>query len=207
MRGDWQPPSAFLDASVQRISGPHSSRTRARCGACSGNYARGLRKMLKQFGICAGRHEQSALDVTTPQATDSRATGTGEAGEGPRAVAAGDPGRRKVAVLRSFTATTPEEIIGHDPTAELRAAAQARNKLATRPLARRGQAAGAAAAFRACTPSRAANARYPRALELSTVLRPEGVRRLDRARGRADGTEDGSACARTERAARSRRAV
>src|SRR3989440_2410178 len=87
----------------------------------SRNTLEAYRTDLQQFGVWLDEHELSALEVRHTQLTEFIAQlGTGERGKG-RAVAPATV-QRKVACLRSFYRhLRREEIIDHDPTAELRA--------------------------------------------------------------------------------------
>src|SRR5882757_6685160 len=87
----------------------------------SRNTLEAYRTDLQQFGVWLEEQGLSALEVTHTQLTDFIAQlGTGERGKG-RAVAPATV-QRKVACLRSFYRhLRREEIIEHDPTAELRA--------------------------------------------------------------------------------------
>src|SRR2546429_4403852 len=86
----------------------------------SRNTLEAYRTDLQQFGVWLGEQDYSALEVTHTQLTDFIAQlGTGERGKG-RAVAPATV-QRKVACLRSFYRhLRREEIIDHDPTAQLR---------------------------------------------------------------------------------------
>src|SRR6478752_2032298 len=87
----------------------------------SRNTLEAYRTDLQQFGTWLEAHDHSALEVTHTQLTEFIAQlGTGERGKG-KAVAPATV-QRKVACLRSFYRhLRREEILEHDPTAELRA--------------------------------------------------------------------------------------
>jgi len=87
----------------------------------SRNTLEAYRTDLQQFGAWLGAHDQSALEVTHTQLTEFIGQlGTGERGKG-KAVAPATV-QRKVACLRSFYRhLRRDEIVDHDPTAELRA--------------------------------------------------------------------------------------
>jgi len=87
----------------------------------SRNTLEAYRTDLQQFGVWLGEHGHSALEVTHTQLTEFIGQlGTGERGKG-KAVAPATV-QRKVACLRSFYRhLRREEILEHDPTAELRA--------------------------------------------------------------------------------------
>jgi integrase/recombinase XerD len=87
----------------------------------SRNTLEAYRTDLQQFGVWLDEHAHSALEVTHTQLTEFIGQlGTGERGKG-KAVAPATV-QRKVACLRSFYRhLRREEILEHDPTAELRA--------------------------------------------------------------------------------------
>jgi integrase/recombinase XerD len=87
----------------------------------SRNTLEAYRTDLQQFGVWLDEHDHSALEVTHTQLTEFIGQlGTGERGKG-KAVAPATV-QRKVACLRSFYRhLRREEILEHDPTAELRA--------------------------------------------------------------------------------------
>jgi len=87
----------------------------------SRNTLEAYRTDLQQFGVWLDEHDHSALEVTHTQLTEFIGQlGTGERGKG-KAVARATV-QRKVACLRSFYRhLRREEILEHDPTAELRA--------------------------------------------------------------------------------------
>ncbi|HEV7362751.1 MAG TPA: site-specific tyrosine recombinase XerD [Solirubrobacteraceae bacterium] len=87
----------------------------------SRNTLEAYRTDLQQFGVWLDEHGHSALEVTHTQLTEFIGQlGTGERGKG-KAVAPATV-QRKVACLRSFYRhLRREEMLEHDPTAELRA--------------------------------------------------------------------------------------
>jgi integrase/recombinase XerD len=87
----------------------------------SRNTLEAYRTDLQQFGVWLEEHGHSALEVSHTQLTEFVGQlGTGERGKG-KAVAPATV-QRKVACLRSFYRhLRREEILEHDPTAELRA--------------------------------------------------------------------------------------
>jgi integrase/recombinase XerD len=87
----------------------------------SRNTLEAYRTDLQQFGAWLDKHGHSALEVTHTQLTEFIGQlGTGERGNG-KAVAPATV-QRKVACLRSFYRhLRRDEILDHDPTAELRA--------------------------------------------------------------------------------------
>jgi integrase/recombinase XerD len=87
----------------------------------SRNTLEAYRTDLQQFGAWLDEHDHSALEVSHTQLTEFIGQlGTGERGKG-RAVAPATV-QRKVACLRSFYRhLRRDEILDHDPTAELRA--------------------------------------------------------------------------------------
>jgi integrase/recombinase XerD len=87
----------------------------------SRNTLEAYRTDLQQFGVWLDEHGHSALEVSHTQLTEFIGQlGTGERGKG-KAVAPATV-QRKVACLRSFYRhLRREEVLEHDPTAELRA--------------------------------------------------------------------------------------
>src|SRR6195256_1246294 len=87
----------------------------------SRNTLEAYRTDLQQFGVWLDAHGRSALEVTHTQLTEFIGQlGTGERGKGKTVAPA--TVQRKVACLRSFYRhLRREEILDHDPTAELRA--------------------------------------------------------------------------------------